>query len=103
MTPETIRKLPWLAFYAARAAEVKAEYPDADVEDIELTLADSQRQWIAALRTYERQDVVPVNVLRSCLEVVGRADTTRMLRHTADFYANLPMPRTTLDNPVVRP
>ena len=93
-TPTTAspHMLPLSRYLVERRRALRAEYPDADRDDIAAVMAGETDKWVAAVQSYERGAVIAPAVYRSFRYHVGHAEASRAFRYAGNFaqLANLP-------------
>ena len=92
LTTATPHMLPLSRYLVARRRALRAEYPDADRDDIAAVMAGETDKWVAAVQSYERGDIIAPAVYRSFRYYVGHAEASRAFRYAGNFaqLANQP-------------
>ena len=80
-------------YLVARRRALRAEYPDADRDDIAAVMAGETDKWVIAVQSYDRGAMIAPAVYRSFSYHVGYAEASRAFRYAGNFaqIANLPV------------
>lgn len=93
MTNMTTHPVPLARFLAERKAELRAEYPEAERDEVAALLMNAREQWFREVVQYERGAVIPASVYKSYRYHLGPVEASRAFRYAGNFaqLANLPV------------
>jgi hypothetical protein len=76
-----------------RAQELKANYPDSTREERREVMKGAPNEWLQTIHALGRDAIVPLEVGRSLVAMIGHNEAARTLRHVANYPACLPADR----------